>query len=213
MQIYSQRAPRPPRREIYCCMTTVLLTTLVFAMAACGGGDDAESRASATPDEVSVTPSQASVTPSQASVAPADCEPVETFENLGQDHLADGQSYDAYNSNPPTSGPHWPTPAEAGFYSESLPVEQLVHNLEHGQIVIYYNGLNEAELDALEEYTLEAEEAVVSVEAPEDFVTRITLTAWTKLQTCDGFSSEGVDAFRAQFQGVAPEQLTPPFGG
>lgn len=58
---------------------------------------------------------------------------------LGQQHIAIGASHVAYNSNPPTSGPHYATPAAAGAYSEALPDEQVVHNLEHGYVWISYN--------------------------------------------------------------------------
>jgi len=61
------------------------------------------------------------------------------FANQGQEHINPGQTHIAYNSNPPTSGPHYPNPANCGIYDQSLPDEELVHNLEHGGIVIEYN--------------------------------------------------------------------------
>ena len=54
-------------------------------------------------------------------------------------HIQIGEQHEPYNSDPPTSGPHYAQPAQAGFYDEALPDEQLVHNLEHGYIVIWYN--------------------------------------------------------------------------
>ena len=54
-------------------------------------------------------------------------------------HIQVGEQHEPYNSDPPTSGPHYAQPAQAGFYDEALPDEQLVHNLEHGYIVIWYN--------------------------------------------------------------------------
>jgi hypothetical protein len=43
-----------------------------------------------------------------------------------------------YNTNPPSSGPHFPLTIFWGMYD--APVDRLrsVHNLEHGGIVIYY---------------------------------------------------------------------------
>ena len=43
-----------------------------------------------------------------------------------------------YNVIPPTSGDHWPFWAKCGFYPEEIDDEQIVHNLEHGNIVISY---------------------------------------------------------------------------
>jgi hypothetical protein len=44
----------------------------------------------------------------------------------------------AYKTNPPTTGPHNPVPAEDGAYLEAPPTESLVHSLEHGRIVIWF---------------------------------------------------------------------------
>ena len=47
-----------------------------------------------------------------------------------------------YNSDPPTSGLHYAEEATAGFYDENLyqyPAGYLVHNLEHGYIIFWYN--------------------------------------------------------------------------
>jgi len=65
--------------------------------------------------------------------------PGKTFPNLGQKHIPEGERV-TYNSNPPTSGSHYQVPAAWGIYSLKPPVdERLVHNLEHGGIIISYN--------------------------------------------------------------------------
>ena len=50
---------------------------------------------------------------------------------------------------PPTSGHHWPRWAKCGFYEEELPDELVVHNMEHGNIVISYNLINQKDIDSL----------------------------------------------------------------
>src|SRR3989344_6063535 len=40
---------------------------------------------------------------------------------LGRDHIAASAQHDPYNSNPPTSGPHYAQAADWGFYEEPLP--------------------------------------------------------------------------------------------
>jgi len=64
--------------------------------------------------------------------------PGQLVSDLGQEHVAVGSDVE-YNSNPPTSGPHYETPADPGKYD--LPVEDgyLVHSLEHGYVIISYN--------------------------------------------------------------------------
>jgi hypothetical protein len=44
-----------------------------------------------------------------------------------------------YDTNPPTTGRHYQIPAEDGAYGGTPPQdEQLVHNLEHGRVIIWF---------------------------------------------------------------------------
>nr|WP_238345328.1 DUF3105 domain-containing protein [Actinopolymorpha cephalotaxi] len=58
------------------------------------------------------------------------------------DHRPNGEAI-AYRSIPPTSGPHWAQPASFSrkFYDtkDRPDVETLVHNLEHGYTVVWYD--------------------------------------------------------------------------
>ena len=65
-------------------------------------------------------------------------------------HVPVGQSV-AYNTIPPTSGDHWAIPAACGFYEDEVPDETIVHNLEHGNIVVSYNFTGRQELEQLQE--------------------------------------------------------------
>jgi hypothetical protein len=56
----------------------------------------------------------------------------------GRGHFAQGETYDNYNSNPPTSGPHTAA-VDPGVYDTPVPKESAVHNMEHGQVVVWYN--------------------------------------------------------------------------
>ena len=62
------------------------------------------------------------------------------FPELSREHIPIGSNRPQYNSNPPTSGPHYDNPAEKGIYKKELPDEQLVHNLEHGYIWVSYRS-------------------------------------------------------------------------
>jgi Protein of unknown function (DUF3105) len=57
----------------------------------------------------------------------------------GRNHIPVGQPHDPYNSEPPSSGPHYDTPAQAGFYDQAPVDEYLVHSMEHGYVIIWYN--------------------------------------------------------------------------
>ena len=58
-------------------------------------------------------------------------------------------SYAGLNHYPPTSGHHWPRWAECGFYEEELPDELVVHNMEHGNIVVSYNLAKKEDINSL----------------------------------------------------------------
>ena len=74
----------------------------------------------------------------------------EKQEDMGRrDHIPDGQRFVGYNTTPPTSGPHWGTPAPWLVYDSPQPDERLVHNLEHGGIIISYNAIADGDLAQL----------------------------------------------------------------
>lgn len=99
----------------------------------------------------------------------------------------------------------WDEIATGGFNEESLALPHPLHNLEHGQIVLYYNGLAGSEADNLRGYADDNRLAVVAAPAPAGVDAKMTLTGWTKRQSCDGVSSAAIEEFRKRFQGKAPE--------
>ncbi|OGE32521.1 hypothetical protein A3C59_01470 [Candidatus Daviesbacteria bacterium RIFCSPHIGHO2_02_FULL_36_13] len=60
------------------------------------------------------------------------------IEDLGREHINDISKIE-YNSNPPTSGTHFPVWAKKGVYDRVISDGHLVHSLEHGYVVISYN--------------------------------------------------------------------------
>ncbi len=80
-----------------------------------------------------------------ATLAEAKCSPVEKSSAAGSgDHREDGTKL-TYPQGPPASGPHWGNflygPQIRNFYTreDRPPVEQLVHSLEHGHTIIWYD--------------------------------------------------------------------------
>jgi Protein of unknown function (DUF3105) len=149
----------------------------------------------------------------------AGCGDIEQPESAGRGHVADGTPVQ-YETSPPTSGQHWEVPAEARFYPpDSLgdtPSERFVHNLEHGQVVIWYSpDAPQGVIDDIENY-IRAQDgeqqlsllATPYTDEPQGY--NLTVTAWTASQSCEAFSPEVVDAFREQFQGKGPELVGVP---
>ena len=60
-------------------------------------------------------------------------------EDEGRLHINDiRDSHVPYKSDPPTSGTHYREPARWGIVGGELPDEQLIHNMEHGGVIITY---------------------------------------------------------------------------
>lgn len=131
---------------------------------------------------------------------------VETMPSEGRAHLEPGQSY-AYGSRFPTSGPHAPVPTDPGVYREPQPRTELVHALEHGNIVVYYDDPDPAALRTLERWAdLYDDEWSGLVVVPEERLgERIVLTAWTRRLELDAFAPEAAAAFIDAYRGRGPE--------
>ena len=58
---------------------------------------------------------------------------------------------DGYLTTPPTSGRHWGQWVSCGFYTQPVPDERIVHNMEHGNIIVSYNLTDQEQIDELRE--------------------------------------------------------------
>lgn len=94
-------------------------------------------------------------------------------------HIAVGESHEAYNSNPPTSGPHYADPAKPGFREEDIADGHLIHSMEHGLVWVSYNPRIGAEAEKLRKIPT-AFAVVTKREANE---TDIALAVWGRLDT------------------------------
>lgn len=132
--------------------------------------------------------------------------PGQFIADQGREHVALGHPHE-YNSNPPTSGPHFATTAEWGIYKEELPDETLIHNLEHGGIWISYKPeISEEIRKKLENfYDKWGRKVVIAPRAKND--SDIALTAWNHLDkfSASEYSDERVDKFIKAFRNKGPE--------
>jgi hypothetical protein len=142
----------------------------------------------------------------------AGCGSVESPELQEAKHIEAGTEHDPYSSNPPTSGPHYAAPLapiDPGFYTNDIEAEKVIHNLEHGMIVIWYRpDAPQATKTAVEAAVDEQPLATVAVPwADIEEGNDVAITAWGKLQNCAQVSKDVVDDFRAEFQGKGPENV------
>ena len=75
------------------------------------------------------------------------------FPGLKPQHINNPDANVDYNSFPPSSGPHYAQPAPWNLYSDPVKQTILVHNLEHGGIVIQYGkGVSQSDVDKIDSF-------------------------------------------------------------
>lgn len=129
-------------------------------------------------------------------------------------HIAVGSQLSEYNSNPPTSGSHYGQTARSGFRDEAISDQNIIHNLEHGDIWIAYNPHI---ADGIKEELKQFRAAKVIITPREANDTDIALAAWGRL---DKFNIENgvlpvgrIKDFIKRYTGRGPERVSGASGG
>jgi Protein of unknown function (DUF3105) len=129
------------------------------------------------------------------------------YPDLGREHIAVTDLHDPYNSNPPTSGPH-ASPVRTAVYTQELPDENLIHNLEHGHIWLSYRDRSDTELiDLLERIQANFPASVVVTYRPANDA-RLAVASWTRLLKLEEPDEQQILAFIARYFDKAPESVT-----
>jgi len=148
----------------------------------------------------------------EAGRAAAGSKGVQTFPEAGRDHIDPGEQPDNWNSTPPTSGDHLQNPLPPGVYNSEQDMRALVHNLEHGYVVIVYKGIGDDQVAQLRQFA-EAREGSKLVLAPWSGLESngVALAAWRNLELLQRVNMDVVQAFVNDFmlpaggRSVAPE--------
>lgn len=152
---------------------------------------------------------------------PAAGESVPIMANA-DDHVQPGSDPGPFNSNPPTSGRHYAHEYDAGFYEESDPEVQnefpegyLIHNLEHGYTIFWYNCdlLDEAGCSKLKSDIKAVMNDVnnfkvigfprSSIESP------LVLTSWGRMLAVETLDADQAHDFISRNRNRAPEPNAP----
>lgn len=137
----------------------------------------------------------------------------------------------SYRTQPPASGPHNAAPLAAGQYPDPPPVDQVIHSLEHGAAVIWYDpsALSSKELNDLQFFFNKAGEKAKVIIAPYNYPDQgaagklpsgkqMVMVAWHRMQTCTKVSLPVAfdfvyhydSGFRVRdYKGVATEPSAP----
>ena len=127
-----------------------------------------------------------------------------------------GVAGDPYSSTPATSGPHWNNPTDWGVYTTPQNESQVIHNLEHGGIVIWYDpaALDAAGVGELTDYVSTHVASGISGrfkfmlspwDGADPLGAPIAVTAWRNLLQLDEVDLGAIDAFVSEHYGRSPE--------
>jgi hypothetical protein len=129
----------------------------------------------------------------------------ESYPNEGREHSAKKLTAADFKTNPPTSGTHNPTPAGDGIYvpGNEPAIENWVHTLEHGRILLQYKPGTApnvvAQLTALfNENVADSGAAYHSVLMQNNtkMTAQVAAVAWRHSLTCSEFTPKAIDAMR-----------------
>lgn len=136
--------------------------------------------------------------------------PGKAVDVLEATHVTPGQDHAAYNSTPPTSGPHYANDADWGIHTAPVENELQVHNLEHGGIVIQYKPDLDADtvsqlLDLVRELGPTYKKLILAPYPGLD--SAIALTAWGRIDKFERFNAGRIRDFVKAYVDQGPEKV------
>ena len=124
--------------------------------------------------------------------------------SLGNQHIRDANATGIqYNSDPPTSGPHYGEGlAPWGIHTEPVPKGSMIHNLEDGGVVVSYSPQAPKEtVDRLAQIVKRYPQNVVLAPYP-GLDTTIALTAWQRIDKMDVVDEARIARFIESYKGI-----------
>lgn len=126
--------------------------------------------------------------------------PGEIYGDDGQEHVALTYQF-TYSSNPPSSGPHYGSPARWGVYDYEVNDKFFIHNLEHGGVWIAYRPDVPAEVVAQLRAIVDEYGGSKFVMAPRPLNdTDIAVAAWNRVYKFDLSGSALTDSEKEQIR-------------
>lgn len=125
-------------------------------------------------------------------------------------------SADPYSSLPATSGPHWGSPNNWGVYTTPQNESQLIHNMEHGGVIVWYDP-DRVDADGVSDLANYVTTQVSSgISGRYKFIlspwsgevelrTPVAVTAWRQLLELDAVDTSAIDEFARAHYGRSPE--------
>lgn len=136
-------------------------------------------------------------------------------DQQGRSHIPEDSDPGQYSTNLPTSGHHYPTPLSAGFYDTNIyplyPQGHLVHSLEHGYVIFWYNCKKMSDSQCSEMKTgikavMEGASNIKVIAYPWDSIgVPLVMTSWGFTLRFETFDAKLAQTFIQQHLNRAPE--------
>ncbi|MBI2019210.1 DUF3105 domain-containing protein [Candidatus Daviesbacteria bacterium] len=138
----------------------------------------------------------------------------EVIPDEGAQHIPSNETA-TYNTNPPTSGPHYAQSADAGIYEKAIPDGNLIHSMEHGAVILWYRestqsgtlGLSKEEINKLKGIFSSvpvSKKIMVPRESLDD--APIVLTSWGRLLKLQTIEEDKIKTFMETNENRGPEK-------
>jgi hypothetical protein len=191
-------------------LVAAAIIAIVVVIATSGGSDGNGGDRAASPDagdfqKASIPAAKA--TNLEAAAKAAKCK-LNQSPAEGRNHVS---GHVDYKTNPPTSGNHFEIPAADGAYTKAPNIGALVHELEHGRIIIWYPP-NAPPATIGKAKALFDEDSFHMVLTPNttNMPYAIAASAWTRSITCPAVTDATWDAlrlFRDRYRDQGPEKV------
>ena len=114
-----------------------------------------------------------------------------------------------YNSNPPTSGPHYSNwHKDWKFYDSELPTGGLIHNMEHGGVVVFFKpDIAQETKDLIKGFADDEQKVIAGANA--DIPSPVAMAAWGVYEYFDDFDERAMKAFYKRNRNRGPELIYP----
>ena len=140
---------------------------------------------------------------------------LKTAQATSRKHVTSLDAKIKYNTDPPSNGSHYYQPAVWDFYTTPAAPIQVVHNQEHGGVILWWgNKVPSSTVDELRTFYDSSQDAMLGTPYAK-LGNKVAITAWTSpsgglgqghAAVCPTFNEKAFKAFRDAYRGQGPER-------
>ncbi len=125
----------------------------------------------------------------------------------GRQHFPDDTKI-TYDTNPPAEGNHYPEAQDAGVYTTAPADGHLVHSLEHGAVILWYNPklLSQDQVKQLTNLFNSISLSKTIMTPRESMDVSVAVTSWGRILKLESIDEKQIKAFFETNYNRGPEQ-------